>query len=67
MGRKIRDFWQKISEGVAVQQLWAQFLADARSSYQFYSKEIDREPQAGESGWKRFWRIVRGLFWAMMM
>jgi serine phosphatase RsbU (regulator of sigma subunit) len=67
MGRKLRDFWQKISEGVAVQQLWAQFLADARSSYQFYSQEIDREPQAGESGWKRFWRIVRGLFWAMMM
>ena len=67
MGRKLRDFWQKISDGVAVQQLWAQFLADARSSYQFYSKEIDREPQAGESGWKRFWRIVRGLFWAMMM
>jgi len=67
MGRKLRDFWQKISDGVAVQQLWAQFLADARSSYQFYSKEVDREPQEGESGWKRFWRIVRGLFWAMMM
>jgi hypothetical protein len=67
MGRKLRDFWQKISEGIAVQQLWAQFRADARSSYQFYSKEVDRAPLEGESHWKRFWRIARGLFWAMVM
>src|SRR5271169_2249921 len=67
MSRKLRDFWQRISEGVAVQQFWAQFLVDARSSYQFYSKEVDREPQAGESRGKRFLRIVRGVFWAMMM
>jgi sigma-B regulation protein RsbU (phosphoserine phosphatase) len=67
MGRKLRDFWQRITEGIAIQQLWAQLRADARSSYQFYSKEVDRTPIAGESGWKRFWRIVRGLFWAMMM
>ena len=67
MGRKLQDFWRRISDGVAVQQLWAQFLADARSSYQFYSKDVDREPREGESGWKRFRRIARGLFWAMMM
>jgi serine phosphatase RsbU (regulator of sigma subunit) len=67
MARRLRDFWQRISEGIAVQQLWAQFRADARSSYQFYSMEVDRAPLEGESQWKRFWRIVRGLFWAMMM
>jgi sigma-B regulation protein RsbU (phosphoserine phosphatase) len=67
MGRKLRDFWQRITEGIAIQQLWAQLRADARSSYQFYSKEVDRAPIAGESRWKRFWRIVRGFFWAMMM
>jgi phosphoserine phosphatase RsbU/P len=67
MAQKLRNFWQRISEGIAIQQLWAQFRADARSSYQFYSKEVDRAPLAGESRWKRFWRIVRGLFWAMIM
>jgi hypothetical protein len=67
MARKLRNFWQRISEGIAVQQLWAQFRADAHSSYQFYSKEVDHEPLQGESRWKRFWRIARGLFWAMMM
>ena len=67
MVRKLRDFWQRISDGIALQQLWAQLRADAQSSYRFYSSEVDREPLAGESRWKRFWRIARGLFWAMMM
>ena len=67
MARKLRDFWQRISEGIAIQQLWAQFRADAHSSYQFYSKEVDRDPLVGESRWKRYWRIACGLFWAMTM
>jgi phosphoserine phosphatase RsbU/P len=67
MVRRVRDFWQRISEGIAIQQLWAELRADARSSYQFYSKEVDRAPLEGLSRWKRFWRIARGLFWAMMM
>jgi len=67
MARKFHDFWQRISDGIEIQQLWAQFRADAHSSYQFYSKEVDRDPIAGESHWKRYWRIARGLFWAMMM
>jgi phosphoserine phosphatase RsbU/P len=67
MVRRLQDFWQRISEGIAIQQLWAELRADARSSYQFYSKEVDKAPLEGESRWKRFWRIARGLFWAMMM
>jgi hypothetical protein len=67
MAQRFRDFWQRISDGIAIQQLWAQFRSDARSSYQFYSKEVDRTALEGESRRKRVWRIVRGLFWAMMM
>jgi hypothetical protein len=67
MARKLRNFWQKISDGITIQQLWAQFRADARDSYQFYSKEVDRAPLEGESRWKHFWRTARGLFWAMIM
>lgn len=67
MARKLHNFWQRISDGIAIQQLWAQFSADARASYQFYSKEVDLAPIEGESRWKRFWRIARGLFWAMIM
>jgi phosphoserine phosphatase RsbU/P len=66
MALRIREFWQRVSDGIAIQDLWAQFRADARSGYEFYYKELDHQPRERESGWKRYWRIVRGLFWAMM-
>jgi phosphoserine phosphatase RsbU/P len=62
-----RSFWQRVSEGISVQQLWGQFTAEARASYKLYSREVDWELVEGESGWKRFWRVSRALFWAMMM
>jgi serine phosphatase RsbU (regulator of sigma subunit) len=64
---KLQDFWQRISEGLAVQQLWAQFRADARAGYQFYSKEAKYTPREGESRWRQSRRIARALFWAMML
>jgi phosphoserine phosphatase RsbU/P len=65
--KQARSFWQRVSEGISVQQLWAQFAAEARASYGLYSREVDWEPVEGEPGWKRFWRVSRALFWAMMM
>jgi serine phosphatase RsbU (regulator of sigma subunit) len=67
MAHKLRNFWQRITDGIAIQQLWAQFHADARASYQFYSRDVESAPVGRESRWKRFWRVARGLFWAMMM
>src|SRR6516165_465304 len=62
-----RSFWQRVSDGISVQQLWGQFAAEARASYGLYSREVDWEPVEGEPGWKRFWRVSRALFWAMML
>ncbi|HUA60396.1 MAG TPA: PP2C family protein-serine/threonine phosphatase [Verrucomicrobiae bacterium] len=67
MQQRFYNFWQRITDGIAIHDLWAQFQADARSSYRFYSSEVDSTPRGGESGWKRFWRVARGLFWAMIM
>jgi phosphoserine phosphatase RsbU/P len=64
---RIRTFWQRLTDGLAIQQMWEQFRADARSSYEFYSKEVDPSQIGQESHWKRGWRIARGFFWAIMM
>jgi len=66
MTGRLRDFWQRITEGMALQELWAQFHADARASYELYSKEVDRA--VGEKHWHkgRLLRTARALFWAMM-
>lgn len=67
MINRLKTFWQRISDGIEIQQLWAQFHAESRASYELYAKEVDWTPEAGESRWRRFCRVARGLFWAMMM
>ncbi len=63
----IREFWRRISDGIKVQQLWSQFHAEARASYKLYSDEVEWQQQPGERRGKRLRRVVKGLFWAMMM
>jgi sigma-B regulation protein RsbU (phosphoserine phosphatase) len=67
MARKLDDFWQRITDGMAIQQLWAQLRSDARAGYEFYSREVAPAPPGGETRGKRFRRVATGLFWAMMM
>jgi sigma-B regulation protein RsbU (phosphoserine phosphatase) len=62
---KATRFWQRVSEGMAIHQLWAQFEKDARSSYRLYSADL-KERQAGQSRWHRFWYIAKALFWAII-
>lgn len=62
---KAKDFWQRVSEGLEVHQLWSQFEKDARSSYRLYSAELS-ERQAGQSGFQRAWYIFKALFWAIV-
>jgi hypothetical protein len=64
---KLNRFWQRVSEGLELQVLWAQFSAEARSSYSLYVREVDWEALAGEKRVRRFLRIARALFWAMLM
>src|SRR6516165_7331502 len=66
MAAKLRGFWLRISDGVAIHQLWEQFRADARTSYHLYSKELESKAIEGESRRRRGWRVARELFWAVM-
>ncbi len=56
-----------MTDGIAIQQLWHQFQSDARASYRLYSSEIDQAPLGKESRRNHFKRVVRGLFWAMVL
>ena len=38
---RLGNFWQRVSEGRRIDDLWSQFTADARSSYGFYGKDVD--------------------------
>ena len=64
-GDGIRAFWQRISEGLTLQQLWGQFSREARESYRFYSKEFDSHV-TDDTSWKGGFRLAGALFWAMI-
>jgi sigma-B regulation protein RsbU (phosphoserine phosphatase) len=62
---KASHFWQRVSEGLAMHQLWSQFEKDARSSYRLYSAGLT-EREKDQSRWHRFWYIAKALFWAVI-
>ena len=62
---KARQFWYRVSEGLAVNQLWSQFEKDARSSYRLYSAGLDNLPEE-RSLLRRVWHISKALFWAIL-
>ena len=67
-GRPLRSFWQRVTEGLAIDQLWGQFVSEAKASYGFYSKDVDWDDIRRERRKvKRFVRSVWAVFQAMLM
>jgi len=63
---RVQNFWQRVSEGRAIDDLWSQFAADARSSYGFYGKDVDWTEIRKLPRWKRPWRVISQFFWALV-
>src|ERR1700675_2182815 len=61
----VEHFWQRVSEGLELNQLWSQFEKDARSGYRLYSAGLSERAE-GESGFRRFWLLTKALFWAIL-
>ena len=62
-----RDYWVRVTEGLAVDQLWGQMKADARSTYSFYARDIDWDTINKGKRWKRGFHIAWAFFQAMLM
>jgi serine phosphatase RsbU (regulator of sigma subunit) len=63
---RLGNFWQRVSEGRRIDDLWSQFAADARSTYGFYGKDVDWDEVNKLPRWKRPFPVAKQLFWAMM-
>ncbi len=64
--QRVQNFWQRVSEGRAIEDLWSQFAADARSSYGFYGKDVDWSEIRKLPRWKRPWPVISQFFWALL-
>ncbi len=63
---RVGKFWQRVTDGMKLNELWKQFQADARSSYRLYSQDVDSTRSAGVSKRKHFFNVARQFFWAML-
>ncbi len=41
LGNRINRFSQRVTEGLKLSVLWSRFVAEARASYNLYTRELD--------------------------
>jgi serine phosphatase RsbU (regulator of sigma subunit) len=67
---KVNRFWLRVTEGLALNQLWSQFQKDARASYQLYAKDLDKDLDAARADTTRPGRkalyVAQQFFWAVL-
>jgi sigma-B regulation protein RsbU (phosphoserine phosphatase) len=63
---RAEQFWQRVTEGMQLSQLWSQFRRDAHSSYRLYSQEVDSTRVAGVSRSSHFFQVASQFFWAIV-
>jgi sigma-B regulation protein RsbU (phosphoserine phosphatase) len=62
---QLERFWQRVTEGLELSQLWKQFSADARASYRLYHRDFQaRTPQ--ETRKRGFWNTSQEYAWAIL-
>jgi phosphoserine phosphatase RsbU/P len=64
---RLRNFWQRVSEGRQIDDLWSQFTADARASYGFYGRDVDWDEIQKLPRWRRPLHVARQFFWALLL
>src|SRR5947209_17681199 len=64
-GMRVQQFWRRVSEGLAVSQLWSQFESEARASYRLYSKDVAAKTPEGLTDRGRRLHVVKEFFWAV--
>ena len=66
MLKGIKTFWRRITDGMALSQLWSQFHADALFSYRFYSREIDSKRMPGVGRVRHIFRMIKLFLWSII-
>jgi len=66
LGVRLHQFWQRVTEGLQVSQLWSQFETDARTSYRLYSRDVAAKTPADLTHRGRNLHVVKEFFWAVL-
>src|SRR5215813_3047887 len=65
----VATFWERVTDGLELHQLWGQFKSEAKASYRLYSADVDWHDIDGKSRGNigRYLRSAWALFQAMLM
>jgi len=63
---RLQRFWQRVTEGLELTQLWSQFETDARTGYRLYSRDVAGKTPDGLTHRGRHLHVVREFFWAVL-
>jgi len=59
-------FWQRVTAGLELTELWSQFKRDAQSGYKFYQRDFDLEEVSGQPRGRAFVQRLKAFMWAVL-
>ena len=62
---QLNQFWQRVTEGLELNQLWTQFHTDARASYRLYQRDYGARVRQ-ETQPRNFLHTVLDFLWAIL-
>src|SRR6202142_4797767 len=65
-GVRLRRFWQRVTEGLELSQLWSQFETEARTSYRLYSRNVAAKTPEGLTHRGHHLHVVKEFFWSVL-
>jgi phosphoserine phosphatase RsbU/P len=66
LSERASRFWDRVTEGMQVSELWNQFRSDAQSSYRLYSRDVDMTRDASVRRGHHAAELARQFFWAIL-
>jgi sigma-B regulation protein RsbU (phosphoserine phosphatase) len=63
---RLHRFWQRVTEGMEVSQLWSQFENETRTSYRLYSRDVAAKTPEGLTRRGHNLHVVKEFFWAVL-
>ena len=62
--QSLARFWQRVSDGMELNQLWSQFKSEARSGYRLYSRDVEGRKDATRP--RNHFETVKQFAWAIL-
>ena len=63
---RAQRFWQRVTEGMEVSQLWSQFETETKASYRLYSKDVRAKTPDGLTSHGLHLHVIKEFFWAVL-